>query len=117
MVLQVMDENRQIRDHVPQMVGDSLISDRFDNRKRLQICVGQFLVNAKGNFQDFEESFMFQRVKIIFSLTNIKPSGSVALPSEEEVDSQWLCMLYVSGIRKDVEVLLGKHPPKYLKTK
>lgn len=88
MVLQVMDENRKIRDHVPQMVGDSLISDRFDNRKRLQICVGQFLVNAKGNFQDFEESFMFQRVKIIFSLTNIKPSGSVALPSEEEVDSQ-----------------------------
>ena len=58
MVLQVMDENRKIRDHVPQMVGDSLISDRFDNRKRLQICVGQFLVNAKGNFQDFEESFM-----------------------------------------------------------
>ena len=42
MVLQVMDENRKIRDHVPQMVGDSLISDRFDNRKRLQICVGQY---------------------------------------------------------------------------
>lgn len=59
MVLQVMDENRKIRDHVPQMVGDSLISDRFDNRKRLQSCVGQFLVNAKGNFQDLEESFMF----------------------------------------------------------
>lgn len=54
---------------------------------------------------------------ITFSSINIKPSGSVALPSEEEVDSEWLCMLYVSDIRKDVEVLLGKYPPKYLKKK
>ena len=59
MLLQVMDESRKIRDHVPQMVGDSLISDRFDNRKRLQICVGHFLVNAKGNFQDLKRVSCF----------------------------------------------------------
>lgn len=56
-------------------------------------------------------------MKITFSSINIKPSGSVALPSEEEVDSEWLCMLYVSDIGKDVEVLLEKYPPKYLETK
>lgn len=45
---------------------------------------------------------VYKRVKITFSSINIKPSGSVALPSEEEVDSEWLLNAYCDPIIADV---------------